>query len=116
MNIDEMQAERKLDETFSEWRRAEIKKLPELAARVFALRGTGYPGCGYHWSMERDLGWVICRLSNYDDRDCLHGPEKYSRRLMLEVNLEMLYEDVEKAEQAIRDKMRKIPPGLSSGA
>lgn len=51
---------------FNEWRKEINKKLPDLANRVFALRTKHYMGCGFHWSLEKDLGYVIHMANNFD--------------------------------------------------
>lgn len=57
------------------WRRRAAKRMPALAARVFALRGKPYPGCGGHHEIEGRLGKLIAlicdptRLEYHDDRN-----------------------------------------------
>ena len=38
--------------------------LPELAIRIFALRGQLYDGSGFHWSMVRQIGGLLERVNN----------------------------------------------------
>lgn len=87
---------------FSRWRRRSAKNLPELATRVFALRHTMYPGCGLHWAMERELGYVMAKLNDYDDGDMYHGHKAEASQMVLQIRLEMLYRDVRLAEQKAR--------------
>lgn len=51
---------------FDAWRERVRESLPDTAQRVFALRGRGYFGCGFHWYMEKELGRVIHDLNNHD--------------------------------------------------
>lgn len=51
-----------------EWRKSVAAGLPDLAARVFALRQGGYSGCGFHWDMERTLGKVIAIVNDYNNK------------------------------------------------
>ena len=55
--MDELKNERELKK-FNEWRKEIGKTLPDIASRVFDLRSKGYTSCGFHWSLEKDLGWV----------------------------------------------------------
>lgn len=48
-----------------EWRRRVAKHLPDLAQRVFALRGKHYRGCGVHYGLEGELGYLIARVNDY---------------------------------------------------
>jgi len=61
----ELEIEKDL-EAFNKWRKAITKRLPNLTKRVFTLRKTGYFGCGFHWALEKDLGWIIHMANNYD--------------------------------------------------
>jgi hypothetical protein len=53
---------------FNDWRKEIGKGLPELANRVFALRNKGYTGCGFHWTLEKDLGYIISVMNDFDNR------------------------------------------------
>lgn len=48
------------------WRKEMREQLPELASKVFSLRGKPYNGCGFQWSIEKDLGCVIRGVNDYD--------------------------------------------------
>ena len=100
MTDEQYAAHRKMCDEFTKWREAEAKKLPELAARVFALRGRMYYGCGFHWSMECKLGTVIARLNDYDNGANYYGPEAMHYQIPLRVMVEELYERVDKAERS----------------
>jgi hypothetical protein len=63
---DDMKAylvDREEERAHERWRRRAKEHLPELARRVFALRGIGYNGCGFHYTVEALLGKVILALS-----------------------------------------------------
>jgi hypothetical protein len=77
-----------------QWRRRARNNLPTLAQRVFALRTKHYPGCGFHWAVERSLGNVVAVLNDYDT------PFTIGRQISAEIALEGLYRDVAKAEAA----------------
>jgi hypothetical protein len=84
-------------ERFKKWRDRSIAGLPALSKRVFALRKKMYMGCGFHWSLEKELGMVIFDLSNYD---------KYPDTMLqicMEVNLAHLYKEVAKAEKSAEE-------------
>lgn len=92
---------------FNDWRRRVNKKLPELASRVFALRGRGYPGCAGQWNMEKRLGNVITEINNYDtDRYFTTGKNNTVSQLNLEVCVGMLYQEVKEAEESLKDSPR----------
>lgn len=59
-------AELKNNMEFDKWRKEQRKALPELSNRVYSLRGKLYNGCGFHWSLEKDLGYIIKNISDYD--------------------------------------------------
>lgn len=95
-----------INKNFTKWRKRVNKRLPELASRVFALRGTGYTGCGSHWSLEKRLGRVIIEINDYDTRDYYHGQNAFTNQINLEVAVEMLYKDVKEAEDSLKDSLR----------
>lgn len=86
-------AEEKARRNYSKWMARVSKKLPALSARVFALRDTGYHGCGFHWSLESRLGRVIMIATNAEE-DVWHGKEAYANRLINEILVESLHKDV----------------------
>lgn len=92
---------RRRDEQFSAWRRRATNRMPELAARVFALRTRGYRGCGFHWGMEKQLGYVLHRVSDYDTgAGYYHGGarEELAQR-MLRRTMSDLFASVVRAER-----------------
>jgi len=72
--------------------------LPALAKRVFALRDTTYPGCGFHWSMEKAIGVLLRRVNDFD------SPFNDDALMVCEVAYEQLLEDVAKAEAEAKSK------------
>lgn len=89
--------EDRLKEAYA-WRKRSAKNMPALAARVFALRGTGYMGSGFHWNMEKRLGAMMMRLNDYD------SPFDLGVHLCCEIGLEKLYRDVALAEASIVER------------
>lgn len=88
---------------FIKWKRRTARSLPTLAARVFALRGKLYPGCGGHYDMERRLGAVMMRFNDYN------SAQDVSDRITMELAAEELYRDVALAERSIIDG-QSTPP------
>jgi len=69
------------------------KKLPALAARVFALKGTG--------SMVKDLGWLLLTCNKFDiDHEDIHLTSTFN----IKFTYENLLNDVEFAEASIKRK------------
>ena len=90
------------DTEFSAWRQAKADEMPQLAARVFALRGKGYMGCGFHWGLEKSLGAIINRLNDYDDPGYYNTNEAITNQLVLKVLVEGLEERVAKIEKELQ--------------
>lgn len=80
------QARHETNKKHDKWRNRVKKGLPELANRVFALRGTGYNGCGFHYDLERQLG-VIIKEVNSVNVDTF----KPTMMLLIEIATERLY-------------------------
>lgn len=91
---------RKRDEEFTRWRKRAANGLPKLCARVFALRTLSYMGCGFHWSIERDLGIVIAQVNDYDDGRFYNTFEACVSQMVLQVKTQALYRTVKKAEES----------------
>lgn len=76
--------------------------LPPLAVRVFALRATPYPGCGFHYSLEMDIGRLLYELNDFNR----NLSDAYA------TTLEAIYEDVlervTRAEAAV-EEMKETP-------
>jgi hypothetical protein len=82
---------------FDKWRSRTERGLPELAARVFALRSKFYMGCGFHWTLEKTLGYVINKITNHD----VSLGDDIMSRISMEVIVEGLYKDVAKIEREL---------------
>lgn len=52
---------------YEKWRKRAVKQLPKVSARVFAARQIFYNGCGFHYGLEKKLGYCIWRMNNHDD-------------------------------------------------
>lgn len=90
------------DKKFTEWRKRTAQNLPALCERVFALRGTGYVGCGFHWCVERDLGTVMALVNNYDNGDFYNNTwEAEIKQTVLRIRVEHLYKSVTDAEKSV---------------
>ncbi|QRE77361.1 hypothetical protein [Methylobacterium aquaticum] len=93
-------AEEEARKAHSEWMDRLSKGLPELAARVFALRGELYMGCGFHWSLESRLGRVITIATNVD-ADVWHGKNAFANRIVDKVVVNQFYKDVARIEASL---------------
>ncbi len=93
---------------FTEWRNRAIDKLPEISARVFSLRKQFYNGCGFHYSLEHQLGNCIARLNNFDDSEIYHAKDAWSKQSTLKMIFTDLFERVKKIEVELKDKNNKI--------
>ena len=75
--------------------RQEIRSgLPALASRIFALDGKSYPGCGFHWTKHKSIGFLLNKINDFDQRmsdDTL---------VVCELVYQELLEDVKKAEDS----------------
>lgn len=87
-----MAEEKKLRE-FNDRRQSIAKKLPELANRVFALRDKMYMGCGFHWALEKELGYIISVMNDFD-----RSYRDMADRIIVEVRYDQFLEKLEKAE------------------
>ena len=91
-------AEREERKKFDKWRERVRNKLPELASRVFALRNKGYTGCGFGWAIEKDLGYIIRSVSNFDSY-----PD-WMEQTLIKVVTESLYKDLNRIENELSRK------------
>ena len=93
-------------EKYDKWRIRANKHLPELARRVFALRNVHYNGCGFHWGMERTLGFLIWKMSDFDD--CQIDPKDVlMRHIVLEVKMNGLFKNIVAAEKSTTHEEEK---------
>jgi len=100
--MDELNNKLELKE-FNKWRKKIGKTLPELASRVFALRKVGYMGCGFHWSLEKDLGYIISVMTNFD-KDFWDA----AVRIAVEVRYECFIERLEEIESEVSQRTREV--------
>lgn len=84
---------------YTKWRKRVNKGLPALANRVFALRGTSYLGCGFHYDLERQLGNLISGVNRTDSE--AFG---FTFRITIKILCTGLYKDITKIENEIRNK------------
>lgn len=87
-----MNEEKKLTD-FNNWRKEIGELLPSLATRVFALRNKMYYGCGFHWALEKDLGYIINVMNDFNK-----GYRDIMERIVVEVRYESFLKTLEKAE------------------
>lgn len=85
---------------YIKWRERAARNLPNISIRVFALRKQAYLGCGFHYSLEWQLGVAISNVQNVNS-------EAFENMQMILTKLVVtqLYKDVAKIEREI--KMRK---------
>lgn len=95
----------KESKSFNAWRDRAIEQLPALAARVFALRKPFYTGCGFHYSLEKTLGFLLLKLNDFDSYP-LDIREMVAHYLVMKVHLNGLFKDVIKAEKEIAERMK----------
>jgi hypothetical protein len=100
--MDELQNTHEIKK-FNKWRKNIGKTLPELATRVFNLRRKGYTGCGFHWGLEKDLGWVISTMNNFDKSYL-----DWNLRLIVEVVYEHFIGRLEEIEDEISQRAKKV--------
>lgn len=93
--MDELQERQELKK-FNKWRKEIGKILPKLASRVFALRNKRYVGCGFHWGFEKDLGYIIATMNNFDK-----SYRDFDDRMMAEVRYECFIERLEEIESEV---------------
>ena len=96
--MDESQEMQEIQELkkFNKWRKEIGETLPDLAKRVFALRKKSYMGCGFHWVLEKDLGWVIAIMNDFDK-----SYRDLDTRMIVEIRHEQLIERIEEIENEI---------------
>lgn len=79
------------------WRKRVNAAIPRLAERIFALRRKSYPGCGFHYSLEKRLGHLLSDLNTHE-----YNTRLRSWQIELEIMCETLHQDVAIAEIASR--------------
>jgi hypothetical protein len=107
--IDRYREEKKRDDAFTKWRKRAARRMPQIAARVFALRGHAYPGHGFHYGLEKLLGACLRELNNYDDGSYYHGEDTSvtAAQISLKVIVEELHRRVKEIEEEIEKELRQ---------
>jgi hypothetical protein len=89
--------QRQLNKAYYDACRAINELLPDLAMRIFQLRGKFYPGCGCHYALECSLGRLLAECNAFGERKqiCLES------QILLEVLYESLLQQVKEAEEGL---------------
>jgi len=93
-------------EEYNIWRKNARKVVAELTPRVYALGNKLYAGCGFHYSLEQELGQLITNLAlpwepcmNWIDK-C---PEQSAKCMVYQVCFEHLVKSVEDGEKSAQE-------------
>lgn len=82
-----------------------------LAPRIYNLSNCFYMGCGFHYSLEKDLGKQINNLAigynNINMNDFDRIDDIYASIMINQVNFEILCEGVIEAEYSARELKNK---------
>ena len=78
---------------FNTWRKDVSKNLPDLATRIFDLRTKSYLGCGFHYALEVNLGWVISSMNDFNT-----SYRNFLSRLAVRVRYKLLVKRIEEIE------------------
>ena len=81
---------------FNKWRKRAYNRLPEISSKVFALRNKHYLGCGFHWSLEKTLGYCITHICNYD-----RSYNDWSENSIIQIKFEGLMKDIKDIEKRL---------------
>ncbi|WP_432263488.1 hypothetical protein [Cupriavidus sp. TMH.W2] len=98
VDIENWEAERKADSEWEAWRRRAARRLPDLAARVFALSNKSYMGSGTHYALVGSLGRMIAEVGD-PTRSPFERKERLAYRLITQIVFEGLHSDLHKAEK-----------------
>lgn len=85
------------DKIFDRWRAHLYYHLPSLAKRVFALRDFFYTGCGFHYDLEAELGYVIAKVNAHNE----FYPSEIRDRIVMQVRIRRFLESLRWAEANI---------------
>lgn len=88
---------------YLKWRERVVKSLPDIANRVFALRYQLYSGCGFHYSLERQLGIVISNV-----QDVSHEAFESIRMILTKLAVTQLYKEVANIEREIKVRNQRL--------
>lgn len=87
------------EKEYIKWRERVVRNLPDISMRVFALRKQLYPGYGFHYSLERQLGIAISCMQNVSS-EAFEGMQMILTKLVVT----QLYKDVVGIEREIKMK------------
>jgi hypothetical protein len=110
-DMEHYQREQKEIKAFVKWKNRINKNIPELAKRVFDLRGKSYNGCGFSYDLEGKLGKVINIINDYD-RNYYHGKEGKGLRIVSKVIVEGLFKQLATIEKEIRGNTQSKLKGI----
>ncbi|QYY33704.1 hypothetical protein K2O51_31150 (plasmid) [Cupriavidus pinatubonensis] len=94
--IEQLQAERKADLEWKKWRRRAARRLPELAARVFALKGKDY------YATIGRLGRLISDVGDPTSTP-YEGKQRFGNRIVTQIAFEALHAELREAEAAAKE-------------
>lgn len=96
---------------FDHWREMTLATAAAIGRRVFALRDSGYTGCGFHWQLERLFGICLAELSDYDSPKFHEGAAAAVERLNTQARWRHLLLRVDEAEASTRPVAQATIPG-----
>ena len=102
-----LEYERYLKESkrFNAWRDRAVDQLPSLSKRVFGLRHRTYEGCGFHYDLEKTLGFLIWRLNDFQSYP-LDLREMIAHSAIMRVTMNGLFKDLNRAEKEIAARLK----------
>lgn len=90
---------------YNQWRvRAKARLLSDIAPRVDRLDRQFYVGCGFHYSLEQELGQLIHKLAlpvQWSANHCAKIPVQETAMIWNEVSVQSLIRNVVKAERSV---------------
>lgn len=84
--------------SFHKWRRRAIEAIPIISNKIFSLRNKMYKGCGFHWHLEKQLGYCIHALQNFDAY-----PKCETEIMILQMTFNDLFKQVSNIEKEIKN-------------
>ena len=99
--MDELNSERRLKE-WLDGREVIKESLPDLSLRVFALRNKFYTGCGFHYTLESSLGWLMTTLNSFDNEY-----RKVWEQIIWDVKYRSFMENLESAELNAKNEFER---------
>lgn len=105
--------EQRRNKEFKAYLDSYAQRVPEIAARVFALRGKAH---GQRWHLERALGKFITSVNDLEnERYWGWGREVFAARICVEIGIEGFLADLERceAEVACDETDRRVRKALA---